>query len=94
MSALQDDWDDHLVPYEFAYNASVNPSTGESLFFLNHGQNPNLPVALLQSTPSPAVENFVLQLQNQIVAARNHIRMTQGLNADLLAHKLNLVMPQ
>eukprot|EP00961_Rhodomonas_salina_P174998 2360583-Rhodomonas_salina.1 len=25
VSALQDDWDDHLVPYEFAYNASVNP---------------------------------------------------------------------
>eukprot|EP00961_Rhodomonas_salina_P123615 1665724-Rhodomonas_salina.1 len=77
VSALQDDWDDHLVPYEFAYNASVNPSTGESQFFLNHGRNPNLPVARLHPTPSPAVEDFVLQLQNRIIAARDHIRMTQ-----------------
>ncbi len=95
VSALQDDWDDHhLVPYEFAYNASVNPSTGESPFFLNHGRNPNLPVARLHPTPSPAVDDFVLQLQNRITAARDHIRMTQGLNADRRAHKLNPVTPQ
>eukprot|EP00961_Rhodomonas_salina_P286938 3877191-Rhodomonas_salina.1 len=39
-------------------------------------------------------EDFVLQLQNRIIAAHDHIWMTQGLNTDWLAHKLNQVTPQ
>eukprot|EP00961_Rhodomonas_salina_P083626 1123546-Rhodomonas_salina.3 len=74
VSALHNDWDEHLVQYEFAYNASINPSTGESPFFLNHGRHPRLPVAHLHKTPSPAVNDFVMQLHNRSTAARYHIR--------------------
>jgi hypothetical protein len=53
-NARQDDWDECLTPYEFKYYTSVNPSLGETPFFLNHGRHPTLPVAI----PSPAVEEF------------------------------------
>ena len=88
INALQDDWDEHLVPYEFAYNASVNPSTGESPFFLNHGRYPTMPVAVVHPTPSPAVDDFVMMLQNRIAAARDHIRRTQARSADRRSAKL------
>eukprot|EP00961_Rhodomonas_salina_P243729 3293423-Rhodomonas_salina.1 len=81
ITSLQDDWDDHLVPYEFAYNASVNPSTGESPFFLNHGQPLTMPVAVVHPTPSPAVDDFVTMLRNWIAAAQHY-------NLQLLSQKL------
>jgi hypothetical protein len=91
VGTLHDDWDEHLISYEFAYNASVNPSTGECPFFLTHGRHPVLPVAIKHPTPSPAVDDFVLQLQNRIAAARDHIRLTQAVNADTRSKKLRPV---
>jgi hypothetical protein len=41
----QDDWDQHLVAAEIAYNNSVQASTGFSPFFLNTGQHPHLPLS-------------------------------------------------
>jgi transposase InsO family protein len=37
------DWDEHLIACEFAYNDSVNPSTGYTPFYLNHGRHPHSP---------------------------------------------------
>eukprot|EP00961_Rhodomonas_salina_P295832 3935818-Rhodomonas_salina.4 len=51
-------------------------------FFLNHGRHPVLPVALAHPMPSPAVNDFVMQLQNRIAAAHDHIRATQAVNTD------------
>ena len=82
VNALHDDWDEGLIYYEFAYNASVNPSTGETPFFLNHGRQPRLPTAMIHPTPSPAVNDFVTMLHNRIAAARDHVRVTQGRAAD------------
>jgi hypothetical protein len=61
-NARQDDWDECLTPYEFAYNTSVNPSPGETLFFHNHGRHPTLPVAIAHKLPSPAVEEYTQHL--------------------------------
>lgn len=36
----QSDWDQHLTAAEFAYNNSVNASTGFSPFYLAHGHHP------------------------------------------------------
>ena len=83
-NARQDDWDECLIPYEFAYNTSVNPSLGETPFFLNHGRHPTLPVAIAHKLPSPAVEEYTQHLQNRIMEARDHLRRAQETRAKRL----------
>ena len=49
VNARQDNWSDHLVYFEFAYNQSVNPATGYSPFVLMFAQSPRAPYdALLE----------------------------------------------
>ena len=43
----QSDWDEHLIAAEFAYNNSVQASTGSTPFYLNHGRHPHTPLSLL-----------------------------------------------
>jgi len=43
----QSDWDEHLIAAEFAYNNSVQGSTGFTPFYLNHGRHPHTPLSLL-----------------------------------------------
>ena len=40
VSHRQDNWDECLLCFEFAYNNSVNPSTGMSPFILSYAQSP------------------------------------------------------
>ncbi len=87
INARQDDWDEILPLYEFAYNISVNPSMGSSPFQLEYGREPTTPLELVHSTPSPAAQDFVLHLQNGISAARDHIRQHQATNADRLSQE-------
>ena len=80
ISYHQKDWDLWLPMMEFAYNNSVNPSTGFSPFFLNYGHHPLVPSSLLKppATNVPAVSEFVAaqasalaQAQDAIVEAQN-----------------------
>eukprot|EP00961_Rhodomonas_salina_P013627 182640-Rhodomonas_salina.1 len=73
INARQDDWEDHIGSYEFTYNNSYNKSIGDTPFFLSHGRQPAMPVASLHKTPSPAAEDFIMNLQNRIAMARDHI---------------------
>eukprot|EP00961_Rhodomonas_salina_P199084 2685367-Rhodomonas_salina.2 len=41
-----------------------------------------MPVASLHKTPSPAAEDFIMNHQNRISMARDHIRKMQGDRAD------------
>jgi hypothetical protein len=82
VNARQEDWEDCLIFYEFAYNNSVNPSTGQTPFYLNQGRHPNVPVSLGVENPSPAAADFVKDLNNEIDMARDHIKQTQGKTAD------------
>eukprot|EP00961_Rhodomonas_salina_P003115 42979-Rhodomonas_salina.1 len=41
-----------------------------------------MPVASLHKTPSPAAEDFIMNLQNRIAMAQDHIRRMQGDRAD------------
>ena len=53
VNARQDNWSDHLVYFEFAYNNSVNPATGYSPFVLMFAQSPRAPYdALLEGSDS------------------------------------------
>lgn len=80
--ARQDDWDDKLILFEFAYNNTVNPSTGQTPFYLNTGRHPLVPAIKDLKTNQPAVEDFVLSIKNELAAARDCLLRTQAANAD------------
>ena len=63
------DWTKVLPAIEFAYNNSVNPSTGFSPFFLCYGENPPSP---------PAMDLRRLELTNPCQAAVDFAAATQG----------------
>jgi hypothetical protein len=61
VSHRHDNWDECLLYFEFAYNNSVNPSTGMSPFVLSYTQSPRPPwqfldtyVALDEAVPADA----------------------------------------
>ena len=83
MNSLQDDWDEYLPLFEFAYNDSHNPSTGATPFFLNHGRHPRRPTTVSLVSNVPAAEDFVLQMQNHISSARDKILKSIADNADI-----------
>eukprot|EP00961_Rhodomonas_salina_P057169 768778-Rhodomonas_salina.1 len=47
-----------------------------------------MPVASLHKTPSPAAEDFIMNLQNRIAMARDHISRKQGDRADINADSM------
>lgn len=46
VSPYHDDWDEHLATLEFAYNDSMQASTGFTPFYVNYGRHPYSPLAL------------------------------------------------
>lgn len=74
VNEFQDNWD-NLIPYmEFAYNDSVNLSTGVTPFYLTYGQHPRTPLAIARGPPreaAPDSADSVLQTINKaLVKAR------------------------
>jgi hypothetical protein len=49
VSHRHDNWDEYLLYFEFAYNNSVNPSTGMSPFILSYAQSPRAPWQFLDT---------------------------------------------
>ena len=61
VSPYHDDWDLHLTAAEFAYNDSLNATTGYTPFYLNYGRHPRTPITmqfkpLTDSGPEPVRE--------------------------------------
>ncbi|KAJ9516381.1 hypothetical protein QJQ45_011054 [Haematococcus lacustris] len=82
VSPHHDDWDQHLTAAEFAYNASVQASTGYSPFRLNSGQEPHTPLTL--TVPSSAVQGnsesasaFLQRMASDIASATHHLVKAQ-----------------
>ena len=80
----QDDWDEHLVTVEFAYNDSVNMSTGYTPFYLNHGHHPITPLTMFLKTRSDEsssstepVEAFAARLREDVNHARDALLAAQ-----------------
>ena len=82
VNARQDDWDERLILFEFAFNDTMNPSTGSSPFYLNLGRHPRTPVTTQIDTPQPAVYDFITKMQNDISAARDALLKSKAYNAD------------
>ena len=82
VNARQDDWDERLILFEFAFNNTVNPSTGQTPFYLNQGRHPRTPAVRDIDTRLPAVENYVQHLRNELAAARDALLKSQAYNAE------------
>ena len=66
MSARQDDWDTYLVYIEFAYNNSLNVSTGCSPFVLQFAQSPRAPWDLFNATEPDDIHRGNLRGSNTV----------------------------
>ena len=76
----RNDWDQHLVAAEIAYNNSQQSSTGFSPFFLNYGQHPTLPISNLASTRAtnnPTANELIELLYRDLDTATNNLRQAQ-----------------
>jgi hypothetical protein len=102
-SARQDDWDTVLTSAEFAYNNSVQASTGFTPFYLNYGKDPYTPVRLLQpaaaesaSDPQvPATTSFVEKIESALQLAYENLkraqeRQTEQANKDRRDHSFKV----
>jgi len=80
ISYHQKDWDKFLPMLEFAYNNSVNPSTGFSPFLLNYGHHPLVPASLFKpsTTNVPSVSDFVEKQASALAQAQDTITEAQN----------------
>jgi hypothetical protein len=88
VSPHHDDWEQHLTAVEFAYNNSVQASTGYTPFYLMYGQNPETPLTLGQGEIADAnVKDFVSRLADDLERAQTNIAAAQERQARLAARR-------
>ena len=75
----QDDWCKYLSMVEFAYNNSLQASTLQTPFFLNHGRHPLTPLssAVPSRSANPAVSEWVEGLQTALKSAKSNLASAQ-----------------
>jgi hypothetical protein len=78
--ARHTNWDMYLTPVEFAYNNSVQASTGHSPFYLNSGQHPLTPSSLLKppSSDVPAADQFPGNIASALTDAKTLLALAQN----------------
>ena len=78
----QDDWDQHLVAAEIAYNNSQHASTGFSPFFLNSGQHPHLPLSIASQAAmegdNPTAADMLEKLYTNLEQATKNLQQAQA----------------
>lgn len=80
VSPYHDDWDEHLVAIEFAYNDSINATTGFTPFYLNHGEHPHSPLSLCLPPPKgepKSVKDFVSRMRHDLQQAQKAMEGAQ-----------------
>ena len=83
----QKDWADYLPLLEFAYNNSVQATTGKTPFFLNYGRHPATPFnrSLPKSAHVPAADAYLSDLEAAMHEAKQAVhtaQQRQAANAD------------
>ena len=77
----QNDWDDHLATAELAVNNSVHASTGFTPFYLNYGQEVQLPfdraLGGLKPVSNPDADSRIKQLHADLRRAQTHIEQAK-----------------
>lgn len=77
------DWDAHLTAVEFAYNSSVQASTGYSPFYLNTGRHPTVPMTVRFKRGSGDARRlsepvqFASELAQHIETAKRNLQSAQ-----------------
>jgi hypothetical protein len=78
----QSDWDEHLAAAELAINNALHASTGFTPFYLNYGQEVQLPldhaIAGVLPPKNPAAAERIRRLQSDLDRAREHIAQAQA----------------
>jgi hypothetical protein len=80
VSARHTDWDLYLALVEFAYNNSMQASTGRSPFYLNSGQHPLTPGSPLKppSSDLPVADNFLQNIATALSDAKTLLALAQN----------------
>jgi hypothetical protein len=82
VSPSHDDWDLRLPCCEFAINNAWNQSTGNTPFFLNHGEHPRSPINVNKVCKLPAADTFVGRIKTAIASAKDSLRYAQQRMSD------------
>ena len=81
VSPYQDDWDEHLVSCEFAFNDSEHASHRFTPFYLVHGRHPNVPLTMaVKADPdsnSESVKSYAARLRAERQRAREALKQAQ-----------------
>ena len=77
----QNDWDQKLWAFEFAFNNADNASTGYSPFYLDLAKHPRTPSSLDLDTQNPAANGLLAHLKDTLAIAQDHIRKAQDRQA-------------
>lgn len=77
----QDDWDEHLAAAELAFNNSIHASTGFTPFYLNYGQEVQMPldyaISAARPTNNPEAADRIRRLHADLKKAGDHIEQAQ-----------------
>ena len=80
------EWEDHLRKVCFAYNTSVQATTGYSPYFLMFGREARLPVDLLYQTDPGrnelTIPEYVSKLRTTLTAAYEGVRRSFGIHQE------------
>ena len=81
VNADHTDWDEHLDLVEFAYNNSLQASSGHTPFFLNSGTHPNTPLKIAAQSNAarkvPAAMDFLLDMGTAMDTAKANLLAAQ-----------------
>lgn len=92
VNITQSDWDEHLSVLEMAYNNSKQISTGFSPFYLNTGQEIQMPLDLAlgaaRACKNPEAADRILELRKDLQLAKDSIRKAQQRQGHYADHEL------
>jgi hypothetical protein len=70
----KDNWDEHLVDFEVAYNSAVNSTTLCTPFYVNYGIHPKTIPFEAWSTNNPSVEEFLQNIKDSTKFVHERIK--------------------
>ena len=81
VNAKHDDWELYLPSFEFAYNDSINRSTGYAPFELVLSIKPRVPMTINKSNRLPAVDQLAERMSTDVALARDQLLRSRATNA-------------